>query len=199
MPAAHQKRDEPEPADESTAIPGGWLELQVANPSFLVDELGAECTDLQGLRELTVNAIEAIAARGPGAGGRVVCDLDWERFESSGRLVAGALSCPLCRPAAASSRARATSASEPKVAAGSRCPHGLEWRSWHQGEGALALPAPPRRPLGARAADLVRRRIDFWRLAAVAGEVGDDATERSLGHVVAEREHDDRDLYCGAE
>jgi hypothetical protein len=44
----------------------------------------AECTDLQGLRELTVNAIEAIAALGPGAGGRVVCDLDWELFESSG-------------------------------------------------------------------------------------------------------------------
>ena len=85
--------------------------MPIVNPSFLVGKLGAERTNLQGLRELTVNVIEAIAARGLGAGG--------------------------------------------------------------QGEGALALQAPPRRPLGARAADLVRRRIDFWRLAAVAGEAGE--------------------------
>jgi hypothetical protein len=47
----------------------GWHELQVANPNFLVEKLGAECGDLQGLRELTVNGIEAIGALGAGPGG----------------------------------------------------------------------------------------------------------------------------------
>jgi hypothetical protein len=65
----------------------GWHELQVANPSFLVEKLGAECGDLQGLRELTVNGIEAIAALGAGQGGRIIWDLDWERaIGSDGRV-----------------------------------------------------------------------------------------------------------------
>ncbi len=42
----------------------GFDELEVANASFFVEELGGECSDLQGLRELTVNGIEAIAALG---------------------------------------------------------------------------------------------------------------------------------------
>jgi hypothetical protein len=39
-------------------------------PSFLAEKLGAECGDLQGLRELTANGIEAIDAvrAGQGAG-----------------------------------------------------------------------------------------------------------------------------------
>ena len=51
-------------ADQDVPDPDGWQELEVANPSFLVEKLGAECTDLQGLRELTVNALDAIAALG---------------------------------------------------------------------------------------------------------------------------------------
>ena len=60
---------------------------RLANPSFLVEKLGAECSDTHGLRELTVNAIEAIAAASPEASGRVVWDLDWERADASrGRI-----------------------------------------------------------------------------------------------------------------
>jgi hypothetical protein len=33
----------------------GFAELEVADPSFVVEKLGGECGDLQGLRELTVN------------------------------------------------------------------------------------------------------------------------------------------------
>jgi hypothetical protein len=61
----------------------GWHELAVANPTFLLERLGSECTDLQGLRELTVNGLDAIAALGADTGGRVVWDLDWERFDAS--------------------------------------------------------------------------------------------------------------------
>ncbi|HEY2652435.1 MAG TPA: hypothetical protein VGI50_10965 [Solirubrobacteraceae bacterium] len=50
----------------------GWHDLEVANSSYLVERLGVERGDLQGLRELTVNNLEAIAALGPGAQGRIV-------------------------------------------------------------------------------------------------------------------------------
>jgi hypothetical protein len=60
----------------------GWHELAVANPTFLLERLGSECTDLQGLRELTVNGLDA--ALGADRPGRVVWDLHWERFDGSG-------------------------------------------------------------------------------------------------------------------
>src|SRR5512140_385761 len=71
------------PGDRDTADPDGWHELAVANPTFLLERLGSECTDVQGLRELTVNGLDAIAALGDRTGGRVVWDLDWERFDAS--------------------------------------------------------------------------------------------------------------------
>ena len=70
-------------ADRHVGGADGWHELAVANPTFLLERLGSECTDLQGLRELTVNGLDAIAALGADAGGRVVWDLDWERFDAS--------------------------------------------------------------------------------------------------------------------
>jgi hypothetical protein len=70
-------------ADRDTAAIDGWHELQVANPTFLLERLGSECTGLQGLRELTVNGLDAIAAQGGAPGGRVVWDLDWQRFDAS--------------------------------------------------------------------------------------------------------------------
>ena len=42
----------------------------------MLERLGSECTDLQGLRELTVNGLDAIAAQGTNSGGRIVWDLD---------------------------------------------------------------------------------------------------------------------------
>ena len=74
-------------ADRHVAGPDGWHELAVANPTFLLERLGSECTDLQGLRELTVNGLDAIAALGADVSGRVVWDLDWERFDASGGRV----------------------------------------------------------------------------------------------------------------
>ena len=57
-----QRDDAP---DRDTPGPDGWHELAVANPTFLLERLGSECTDLQGLRELTVNGLDAIDAQGP--------------------------------------------------------------------------------------------------------------------------------------
>jgi len=74
-------------ADRSSADQDGWDDLGVANPTFLLERLGSECTNLQGLRELMVNGLDAIAALGAHASGRVVWDLDWERFEASGGRV----------------------------------------------------------------------------------------------------------------
>lgn len=130
----------------------GWHELEVENPSFLIVKLGAECGDLQGLRELTVNGLEAIAALGPASQGRVVWDLDWERFEASGGRVrklsvidtgvgmsAGQMRYYINHLAASSHQQTRTGnfGVGAKIAAGSRNPAGLEYRSWRDGQGAL--------------------------------------------------------------
>ena len=147
------------PAQRADALdldtPGrdGWHELAVANPTFLLERLGSECTDLQGLRELTVNGLDAINARGGSvAGGRVVWDLDWLRFDASvGRVRklsvtdtgTGMTAEQVHRyinQLASSGREQSAGGNfgvGAKVAAGSRNPHGLEYRSWHQGQGAL--------------------------------------------------------------
>ena len=75
------------PSADDGASPDGWHELAVANPTFLLERLGSECTDVQGLRELTVNGLDAIAALGAYRNGRVVWDLDWGRFDASGGRV----------------------------------------------------------------------------------------------------------------
>jgi hypothetical protein len=129
-----------------------WHELAVGNASFLVEKLGGECGDLQGLRELTVNSLQAIAALGSDAEGRIVWDLDWERFDASrGKirklavLDTGTGMTPgemkyYINHLAASGREQSRTANfgvGAKVAAGSRNPAGLEYRSWHDGSGAL--------------------------------------------------------------
>jgi hypothetical protein len=138
--------------DANMAGPDGWHELAVANPTFLLERLGSECTDLQGLRELTVNGLDAITALGADRNGRVVWNLDWERFDASGGRVrklsvidtgTGMTAEQLryyINQLAASGREQSLTGNfgvGAKVAAGSRNPHGLEYRSWHQGEGSL--------------------------------------------------------------
>ena len=109
------------------------------------------CTDLQGLRELTANGLDAINAHGPAASGRIVWDMDWLRFDASGGRVrklsvtdtgTGMTAEQLHRyinQLASSGREQSAAGNfgvGAKVAAGSRNPHGLEYRSWHQGQGS---------------------------------------------------------------
>ena len=152
LPAARHKREDRPVVEDHEPEPAGWHELQVGNPSFLVDKLGAECSDLQGLRELTVNSLEAIGALGLGNKGRVVWDLDWERFDASGGHVrklsvidtGSGMTADEMRSyinqLAVSGREQSRTGNfgvGAKIAAGSRNPHGLEYRSWHHGAGAL--------------------------------------------------------------
>ena len=165
--------------DRDTATVDGWHELQVANPTFLLVRLGSECTDLQGLRELTVNGLDAIAAQDTNSSGRIVWDLDWQRLDASGGRVrklsvtdTGTGMTPMqlreyINQLASSGREQSASGNfgvGAKVAAGSRNPDGLEYRSWHHGQGALVCfkrhtdgrwgLEPQRWPDG---------RSDFWR------------------------------------
>jgi hypothetical protein len=165
--------------DGQVASPDGWHELAVANPTFLLERLGSECTDLQGLRELTVNGLDAIAALGADRNGRVVWDLDWERFDASGGRVrklsvidsgtgmtAGQLRYYI-NQLAASGREQSLTGNfgvGAKVAAGSRNPHGLEYRSWHQGQGSLVcFKRHPDGRWGLEPQRWADGRTDFWR------------------------------------
>ncbi len=166
-------------ADHDAAAVDGWHELSVGNPTFLLERLGSECTDLQGLRELTVNGLDAIDAQGTNSSGRIVWDLDWHRFDASGGRVrklsvtdTGTGMTPkqlrqYINQLASSGReqsARGNFGVGAKVAAGSRNPHGLEYRSWHQGQGALVR--FKRHPDGRWGLEPQRwpdGRSDFWR------------------------------------
>jgi len=149
---AEQLANHNDPDDREERSDDGWQDLAVANPTFVLERLGAECGDLQFLRELTVNGLDAIAAQHHPASGRVVWDLDWQRFDASGGRVrklsvtdtgTGMTAEQLryyINQLAASGREQSHTANfgvGAKVAAGSRNPHGLEYRSWHQGHGAL--------------------------------------------------------------
>ena len=166
-------------ADRDTAVIDDWHELSVANPTFLLERLGSECTDLQSLRELTVNGLDAIAGLGDRGGGRVVWDLDWLRFDASGGRVrklsvtdTGTGMTPeqlrqYINQLASSGREQSATGNfgvGAKVAAGSRNPHGLEYRSWHRGQGALVC--FKRHPDGRWGLEPQRGpdgRSDFWR------------------------------------
>ena len=165
--------------DREIADPDGWHELAVANPTFLLERLGSECTDVQGLRELTVNGLDAIAALDDRTGGRVVWDLDWERFDASAGRVrklsvidsgTGMTAEQLryyINQLAASGREQSASGNfgvGAKVAAGSRNPHGLEYRSWHQGHGSLVcFKRHPDGRWGLAPQRWENGRTDFWR------------------------------------
>src|SRR5450755_2688840 len=157
----------------------GWQDLAVANPTFLLERLGAECGDLQFLRELTVNGLDAIAAHPHPATGRVVWDLDWQRLEASGgrvRKLAVIDTGTGMRPdqlgryinqLASSSREQSGTGNfgvGAKIAAGSRNPHGLEYRSWHQGHSALVrFMRHPDERWGKQPQQWPDGHTDYWR------------------------------------
>jgi hypothetical protein len=59
------------------------LPLEVANPGFMLDRLGMDCSPMQFVRELTQNSIEAIL-RTPGDRGEIIWDVDWITYDLEG-------------------------------------------------------------------------------------------------------------------
>ncbi|MGO9899123.1 MAG: hypothetical protein ACLP0J_05410 [Solirubrobacteraceae bacterium] len=128
---------------------------------------------------MTVNGLDAIAALPAPANGRVVWDLDWERSEASDGRVrklsvtdtgTGMTAAQLRRyinQLAASGREQSGTGNfgvGAKVAAGSRNPHGLEYRSWHQGHGALVrFMRHPDGRWGLQPQPWADGHVDFWR------------------------------------
>ena len=67
-------------------VPAHTLPMSVDNTGFMLDRLGQDCSPLQFVRELTQNAIEAIAET-PEGRGEIVWDVDWNTWTlSDGRL-----------------------------------------------------------------------------------------------------------------
>jgi hypothetical protein len=173
-PAAQpaQRVDAP---DRDAPRPDGWHELAVANPTFLLERVGSECTDL---RELTVDGLDTIAALAD-ASGRVVWDMDWLRFDASGgrvrkvsvidtgtAMTAEQLRCYINQLASSGREQSAggTVGVGAKLAAGSRNPHGLGYRSWHPGQGSLAcFKRHPDGRWGLQPHRSQNGHTDFWR------------------------------------
>jgi len=121
------------------------LEMGVDNIGFMLERLGKDCDDMQFMRELTENAIEAGATE-------VVWDVDWQLWEFSGeqlyklcvidngcgmtgeemRLYINNLSASIHEQAMDKNFGVGA-----KVAAATRNPEGLIYQSWKGGEGAM--------------------------------------------------------------
>jgi hypothetical protein len=129
------------PPDEVDAT----LEMSVDNITFMLERLGRDCDDLQFMRELTQNSIEAGATQ-------IVWDIDWEIWELRDRRVYK-LCCTDNGQGMTGEEMRlyinhlSSSKHEQsiegnfgvgaKVAAATRNPEGLIYQSWKDGGGAM--------------------------------------------------------------
>lgn len=121
------------------------LEMGVDNIGFMLERLGRDCDDMQFMRELTENAIEAGATE-------VVWDVDWQLWELSeeqlyklcvidnGRGMSGEEMRLYINNLSASIHEQAMDKNfgvGAKVAAATRNPEGLIYQSWKDGKGAM--------------------------------------------------------------
>jgi hypothetical protein len=130
--------------------------LQVENTAFLVEKLASECGPLQYVRELTVNAIEAIQERraaGWDGEGTVQWDADWLlvadnptiyklQISDNGTGMTGPQIEQYVNKLASSGREQGMDANfglGAKITAGVRNPLGLVYKSWVDGDGTLAI------------------------------------------------------------
>lgn len=117
--------------------------MRVANLGFLLERLGEDCDDLQYLRELTENALEAEARH-------VVWDVDQKLFELTGQLKLCCVDdgCGMTGPEmiqhinhlSSSSRIQAVDGNfgvGAKIAAATRNPAGVLYQSWVDGRGSM--------------------------------------------------------------
>ena len=123
--------------------PDRTMVMKVANLGFLLDRLGEDCDDLQYIRELTQNALEAGARS-------IVWDVDWTLFEMNGRFklcciddgvgMTGEEMVKHINRLSSSGRTQAIDANfgvGAKISAATRNPSGVVYQSWVDGRGTM--------------------------------------------------------------
>lgn len=133
------------PAAASDAAVDQTLPMGVENIGFMLERLGKDCDDLQFMRELTENAIEAGASQ-------IVWDVDWSLWElADGELYKLCVIDDGCGMTGEEMRHYINNLSSSiheqamdknfgvgaKVAAATRNPAGLIYQSWREGHGAM--------------------------------------------------------------
>lgn len=125
-----------------------FLAMTVHNIGFLLDRLGLDCHPLQYLRELTQNAVEAIARTK--APGEIVWDVDWTTFDlegiqklcitDTGDGMTGEEMVRFINQLSSSVAAQSLSGNYgvgAKIAAATRNTTGVLYLSWKNGEGSM--------------------------------------------------------------
>lgn len=129
--------------DGQPVEPDQTMTMGVANIGFMLERLGADCDDLQYLRELTKNALEADAAT-------IVWDVDWLLYEASGvfklcciddgRGMTAREMVQHINNLSSSGGVQAMDANfgvGAKISAATRNPAGVIYQSWRDGTGAM--------------------------------------------------------------
>jgi hypothetical protein len=147
--------DEPEPSDggvqqslpglpiEQPTGPDQTMRMGVHNIGFMLERLGADCDDLQYLRELTKNSIEAGATQ-------IVWDVDWLLFSATGiyklcciddgRGMTAREMVQHINNLSSSGGVQAMDANYgvgAKISAATRNPAGVVYQSWQDGHGSM--------------------------------------------------------------
>jgi hypothetical protein len=122
------------------------LEMSVDNITFMLERLGRDCDDLQFVRELTQNSIEAGATQ-------IIWDIDWNIWElrdrsvyklcciDNGHGMTGDEIRQYINHLSSSKHQQSIEGNfgvGAKVAAATRNPEGLIYHSWKNGKGAMA-------------------------------------------------------------
>ena len=123
--------------------PDQTMAMGVANIGFLLERLGEDCDDLQYLRELTKNALEADATL-------IAWDVDWLLHDAggilklccidNGRGMAAREMVQHINNLSSSGRVQAMDANfgvGAKISAATRNPAGVIYQSWRDGQGAM--------------------------------------------------------------
>lgn len=125
------------------AEPDQTMTMGVAEIGFLLERLGADCDDLQYLRELTKNSLEAGA-------GEIVWDVDWQLYSATGlyklcciddgRGMTAREMVQHINNLSSSGGVQAMDANfgvGAKISAATRNPAGVLYQSWRDGSGAM--------------------------------------------------------------
>lgn len=164
------------------------LPMSVANIGFMLERLGRDCDDLQFLRELTVNSLEANAQH-------IIWDVDWKVWEATGAYklaciddgegMTGPEMLEYINKLSSSAHVQAHDGNfgvGAKVAAATRNPAGMIYQSWKDGHGAMIQlwRDPVTDQYGLRQFEWPDGRFDYWiPLAPEAKpeEIGDHGTK----------------------